>query len=279
MLSSGTATPINAFTVDLEDWYQGLEIGMESWNSFENRLAVGTQCLLELLSEADVKATFFVLGYAAEQAPDLVREIQRQGHEIATHGYSHQFVYKLGPQGFRADLMRSLEVLDRIVKGPFQGHRAPFFSITKEADWAFEILAECGVLYDSSVFPVHNYRYGIADAPRWFYQACPGLLECPLPVYRTRFANIPLGGGAYFRLFPYTFTRYGMRKINDAGHAAVFYLHPWELDPEQPRIRLPRRIALTHYHNLAGTRQRLRRLLAEFHFTTMQRMLKNYGLE
>jgi polysaccharide deacetylase family protein (PEP-CTERM system associated) len=204
-----------------------------------------------------------------------VREIQLQGHEIATHGYSHQFVYKLGPQHFRDDLLRSLEVLERIVDGPFIGHRAPFFSITKDADWAFEILAECGILYDSSVFPVHNYRYGIADAPRHFYQVHPGLMECPMSVYSNPFVNVPVGGGAYFRLFPYTFTRYGLRKINEAGHAAIFYLHPWELDPEHPRINLPRRIALTHYYNLAGTNKRLKRLLAEFHFTTMQDILKN----
>jgi polysaccharide deacetylase family protein (PEP-CTERM system associated) len=270
---SGLEQVDNAFTVDLEDWYQGLEIDMAEWDGFEDRLHVGVRCLLDLLEEAGVRATFFALGYAAERAPELVREIRDRGHEIATHGYSHRFVYRLGAEGFRRDLQRSLDVLDKILGIPVLGHRAPFFSLTRQAEWAFEILRDCGILYDSSVFPVYNYRYGIPDAPRWVYQVRKGLMEFPLSTYRIWKCNIPVGGGAYFRLFPYTFTRRGMRKINAGGRPAVFYIHPWELDPEQPRLALPRRIGLTHYWNLQSTRKRLRTLLKEFRFTTMSRIL------
>ncbi|NKB69239.1 MAG: DUF3473 domain-containing protein [Candidatus Latescibacteria bacterium] len=265
--------PINAFTVDVEDWYQGLEMAPEQWDGFEDRLHVGLLRLLDLLRETGVQATFFVLGHVAQQHPDLVRRIHDEGHEIGTHGYSHQFVYKLGREGFYADLQRSLEALDRIVDVSIQGHRAPFFSITRQAEWAFDVLVECGLSYDSSVFPVRNYRYGIPDAPRWIYQIRPGLSEIPPSTYRLGKRNIPLGGGAYFRLFPYTLTKYGLARINAEGQAAVFYIHPWELDPDHPRLDLPRRIGLTHYWNLKSTEARLRRLLKDFSFSTMSHVL------
>ncbi len=171
---------LNAFTVDLEDWYQGLEIGPETWDGFDDRLRVGADRLLRLLDAASVQATFFVLGYAAERAPDLIRDIVDRGHEIGTHGYAHRLVYQLDPQEFKRDVERSLETLSGIVSGPIRAHRAPFFSITKQSEWAFDVLAECGIECDSSVFPVKNYRYGIADAPRWRYQVRPGLTVFPL---------------------------------------------------------------------------------------------------
>jgi polysaccharide deacetylase family protein (PEP-CTERM system associated) len=264
---------LNAFTVDFEDWYQGLEIDPGEWHRYEGRVGVGTRRLLELLDEAGARATFFVLGYAAEQAPDLVREIRSRGHEIGTHGYGHGFAYRLGQEGFRQDLERSLEVLSRIGVGPVLGHRAPFFSITSRSEWALDVLRQCGLAYDSSVFPVRNYRYGIPGAARWPHQIRPGLLEFPISTCRLWGTNIPVGGGAYFRLFPYTLTWYGMRRINAAGHPAVFYLHPWELDPEHPRLDLPRRIGLTHYWNLGATAGRLRRLLADFRFAAMHEVL------
>jgi len=275
-MSNPPTAPLNAFTVDLEDWYQGLEIDISEWDRYEDRLRVGTDRLLDLLEEAGVRATFFVLGSAAERSPELIREIHARGHEIGTHGYSHQFVYRLGEEGFRRDLGRSLEILDHILGVPILGHRAPYFSITRQAEWAFDVLREYGIAYDSSVFPVYNYRYGIPDAPRWIHSIDNGLLEFPISTGRFLGRNIPLGGGAYFRLFPYTFTRLGLRRINTDGRAAVFYIHPWELDFDQPRLPLPRRISLTHYWNLAGTRERLRRLLREFRFSTMRQVL---GLE
>ena len=267
----------NAFTVDLEDWYQGLEIDMAEWNDFEDRLWIGVRKLLNLLDEFGVCATFFALGYAAERAPELVREIHARGHEIGTHGYGHQFVYKMGKEAFRRDLYRSLEVLDRILQVPIKGYRAPFFSITRAADWAFDVMREAGIVYDSSVFPVYNYRYGMAGAPRWIYQARNGLTEFPLSTYRIWSHNFPLGGGAYFRIFPYKFTRYAMRQINAGKRAVVFYIHPWELDPEHPRLELPRRLSLTHYWNLDGTEKRIRKMMSEFSFSSMSKVLEMHS--
>ena len=260
---------LNAFTVDLEDWYQGLEIGPEQWSGFASRLRVGSERLLRLLDAASVRATFFVLGYAAEQDPDLIREIRARGHEIGTHGYAHRLVYRLDPEEFKRDIERSLDILTGLVDTPIHSHRAPFFSITRQSEWAFDILAECGLRSDSSVFPVRNYRYGIADAPRWRYQVRPQLAEFPLATYRLGGRNIPVGGGAYFRIFPYTLTRYSLRAINAEGGGAVFYIHPWELDPDHPRLDLPRRIGLTHYWNLAATERRLERLLGDFRFVPL----------
>lgn len=261
-----TVSGVDIFTVDFEDWYHGIELAPADWSRFESRIEVGTCRLLDLLHEADTRATFFILGVAAESAPDLVREIARRGHEIATHGYAHEFVYQLGAEGFRADLQRSLEVLAALVSVPVVGHRAPYFSITRESPWAYDVLLECGIRYDSSVFPVHNYRYGIPDAPRFVHEIRPGLLELPPSTWRVAGRNVPVAGGAYFRLFPYTLTRLGLRRAHVEQQPAVFYVHPWELDPDHPRLPLPRRVALTHYHNLAATQGRLRKLLAEFDF-------------
>ena len=269
----------DVFTVDFEDWYQGIELARADWDRFESRIEVGTCRLLDLLDAADTRATFFVLGTAAEQAPDLVREIAHRGHEIGTHGYGHEFVYRLGADLFRADLERSLEVLGRLVDTPIRGHRAPYFSITRASPWAFDVLQECGITYDSSVFPVQNYRYGIADAPRFTHEVRPGLLELPPSTWRVAGRNVPVAGGAYFRLLPYTLTRFGLRRARAEGEPAVFYLHPWELDPDHPRLPLPRRVALTHYHNLSGTQARLRKLLAEFDFAPAGAVLAKYAFD
>lgn len=256
----------DAFTVDFEDWYQGIEIPRSQWDRFESRIAVGTQKLLDLLDESGTLATFFILGSAAEKAPDLVREIARRGHEIGTHGYGHEFVYELSPDAFRADLERSLEVLASLVDEPVRGYRAPYFSITRQAPWAFDVLSEVGITWDSSVFPVQNYRYGNADAPRFAHQIHQGLWELPPSTWRCGGRNLPVAGGAYFRLFPYTLTRFGLRRAHAEGQPAVFYIHPWELDPEHPRLELPRRVALTHYANLSATARRIRKLLKDFDF-------------
>ena len=266
----------NAFTVDLEDWYQGLEMGPELWGGFEDRLRVGTERLLQLLESSGARATFFVLGAAAERHPQLVREIHDRGHEIGTHGYGHHFVYRLGADGFRDDLRRSLDILGSLVGEQIRGHRAPFFSIVEGSEWAFDVLAECGLAYDSSVFPVRNYRYGMPRAPRWVHRLDNGLTEFPLSTLRMLNRNIPACGGAYFRLLPYILTRRCIGRLNRVQRPAVFYIHPWELDPDQPRIDLPLRVGLTHYWNLGGTQKRLEQLLREFEFGTMAETL---GLE
>ena len=266
----------NALTIDFEDWYQGLEIPHTAWADYEDRIVPVGRRLLELLGDSHTRATFFILGYVAERHPEIVREIADAGHEIATHGYSHSFIYKQTPELFRAEMKRAIDNLEDITGEKVLGHRAPFFSITKESLWALEVLGDLGIRYDSSIFPVLNYRYGIESAPRWPYQIAAGesnLTEFPISTWRLLGRNLPVAGGAYFRIYPYRFTRRAFRAINGEGYPVAFYLHPWELDPAQPRIPLPRRIALTHYFNLAATEGRLRRLLKDFNFAPMREVL------
>ncbi len=271
------STPIvNAFTIDWEDWYQGLEIPMDRWSDFEDRLALATHRTLEVLAEASVRATFFVLGRAAEMHPELVREIVAAGHEIGTHGYSHTLIYTQTPAVFRAELERSIKLLEDLAGQRILGHRAPFFSITNQSLWALDILGELGIQYDSSIYPVYNYRYGIEGWSRWphaLQRASASLMEFPISTWKVLGRNVPIAGGAYFRIYPYPVTWMGFRSIGRSGQPAVFYLHPWELDPNHPRIELPRRIALTHYAQLNATERRLRRLLRDFRFAPMREVL------
>jgi polysaccharide deacetylase family protein (PEP-CTERM system associated) len=264
---------VNALTVDLEDWYHGVELPASRWLEFEDRVVPAANRLLELLNDLGCRATFFVLGDVASRHPELVREIRRLGHEVGTHGCSHAFVYDQQPDQFRADIRRSLALLagcgcDRVL-----GHRAPFFSVTGRSLWALEVLAELGIRYDSSIFPVSNYRYGMRDAEQWPHRVevrDGSLIEFPLSTWRIGGRNVPVAG---FRLLPYWVTCHGIAAINRAGRPAVFYLHPWELDPLHPRIPLPRRIALTHYANLNATERRLRRLPEDFRFAPMREVL------
>jgi polysaccharide deacetylase family protein (PEP-CTERM system associated) len=266
----------NALTIDFEDWYQGLEIPSTSWEGFEDRIPRVGRRLLAILAECGVRATFFVLGHLAERHPQLVREIAAAGHEIGTHGFSHSFVYRLTPQQFRQELTRSVRFLEDQSGQAVLGHRAPFFSITNASLWALDILADLGLRYDSSIFPVANYRYGIANAPRWPYRIerkSSSLVEFPVSTWRILGRNVPVGGGAYFRIYPYAVTRAVFRAINSQGRPVAFYLHPWEIDPDHPRIPLPRRIALTHYFGLGATEGRLRKLLSDFNFAPMAEVL------
>ena len=279
MTASGAAAGrsiVNALTIDWEDWYQGLEIPPERWDGYDDRLALATHRTLEAFAQASVRATFFVLGWAADRHPELVREIAAHGHEIATHGWSHTLIYTQPPEVFRAEIERAVKSLEDLVGAKVVGHRAPFFSITKRSLWALDILAELGIEYDSSIYPVYNYRYGIEDAPRWPHtiaREAATLTEFPITTWKVLGKNLPIAGGAYFRIYPYVVTRLGFRSINKSGHPAVFYLHPWELDPEHPRIELPRRIAATHYVNLGSTAGKLKRLLKDFAFAPMRDVL------
>jgi len=276
-----TFTPVagsvtNAITIDFEDWYQGLEIPPSGWAGFEDRMERAGRRILELLAAAGVRGTFFVLGAVAERHPHLVREIAAAGHEVGTHGFSHTLVYKLTPDEFRAEIRRSKELLEDLAGAPVLGHRAPFFSVTRDSLWALDVLGECGIRYDSSIYPVANYRYGIPDAPRWPYRiatAAGELIEFPVSTSRVFGRNLPVAGGAYFRIYPYALTRWAFRALNRLGRPAAFYLHPWEVDSDHPRIPLPRRIAATHYFNLRGTEPRLRRLLKDFRFAPMGQVL------
>jgi polysaccharide deacetylase family protein (PEP-CTERM system associated) len=266
----------NALTIDFEDWYQGLEIPHTEWGRFEDRVVPAGRRLLELLDQADVRATFFILGYVAERHPEIVREIAAAGHEIGTHGYSHTLIYKQTPEVFRSEMERAVRTLEDNTGQRVLGHRAPFFSITRDSLWALEVLGELGIRYDSSIFPVLNYRYGIEDAPRWPYEVAAGgrtLIEFPISTWQVWGRNLPIAGGAYFRIYPYSLTRRAFRAVNEKGHPVVFYLHPWELDADQPRIPLPRRISMTHYFNLRKTEDRLSRLLRDFSFAPMREVL------
>ena len=266
---------VNALTIDLEDWHQGLQVPMSEWGRYEERVVPATERLLELLEQAGVKATFFTLGFIAEHHPQVVRRVAEGGHEVATHGYSHSLVYELDERQFREELRRSVVLLEDLSGQRVLGHRAPFFSVTRRSLWALDVLAEEGLRYDASIFPVRNWRYGIEDAPRWPYQPLPGseLIEFPMSTSRVRNRNVPTTGGAYFRIYPYTLSRRLMRTTNKYGYPAVFYIHPWELDPDHPRVPLPWRIGLTHYFNLRATEGRFRRLLREFAFAPMKEVL------
>ncbi len=266
---------VNALTIDLEDWYQGLQVPMREWGRYEDRVVPATERLLEILEQADAKATFFALGFVAERHPEIIGRVAAEGHEVATHGYSHSLIYELDEERFREELRRSLQLLGDASGQRVLGHRAPFFSITRRSLWALDVLDEEGLRYDASIFPVRNWRYGIEDAPRWPYHPIPGrqLNEFPMSTCRIRRRNIPVTGGAYFRIYPYALSRRLLETTNAHGHPAVFYLHPWELDADHPRIPLPRKIGLTHYFNLRATERRFRRLLGDFRFAPMREVL------
>ena len=266
----------NALTIDFEDWYQGLEIPYSDWEKFEDRIEMVGDKLLQILEEGDTKATFFILGYVAEKHPEVVKKIKSAGHEIGTHGFSHTLIYKQEREVFRQEMKRAIEFLEDLTGDTILGHRAPFFSITKDSLWALDILGELGIKYDSSIFPVLNYRYGIAGAPRFPYKIKREkyeFMEFPVSTLKLPGVTLPISGGAYFRIYPYQLTKQALRAVNRSGNPITFYLHPWELDPEHPRIDVPRRIALTHYFNLGATERRLRKLLRDFRFAPMKEVL------
>lgn len=270
---------INAFTVDFEDWYQGLEIfKVDTWHNFESRIERNCNKMLEILEKHNVKATFFVLGYLAENNPGLIKMIADAGHEIGSHGFSHTQVFKLTPEEYDIELSRTNSAVMNIIgKNPI-GFRAPIFSIIEKSFWAFDILLKNRFKYDSSIYPTFNYRYGVVKAERFFHEMMTprGEKICEIPVATAKFLNLnlPVGGGAYFRVWPYKVTRWAFRQINREGKPGVFYVHPWEVDPAQPRIKLPKRLSLTHYHRLDSTENKLHRLLSDFQFSSMSNVFK-----
>ncbi len=270
---------LNAFTVDLEEWYQGIEIPVGEWARFESRIHASTEELLDLLAEYSVRATFFVLGHNVPRIKSLLRAIAAAGHEVGTHGLCHTFIYRQDRATFREELLRAKGETEDVVQRPVVSHRAPYFSITRESIWALEILVELGIRYDSSIFPVQNYRYGIPESPRDLYLIdLPGQVSlCEFPVSTVKaFGRVwPCSGGAYFRIYPYSFTKRNIEALNRAGIPVNFYIHPWELDPEHPRIPLPRRISLTHYYGLGSTVPRLNRLLGDFRFGTLKEVIEH----
>jgi len=262
----------HAFTVDLEDWYHGIPVGAGIKVTAERRLEVGTDRLLELLERHSAKATFFCLGPIAREYPNLVRRIVQAGHDVGSHGESHDLLYAMTPERFREETARSIATIQDCCGRSVRSYRAAYFSMTEQSLWAFEILVSLGISYDSSVFPVRNWRYGIptySRRPLRVATPCGPIWELPLPTRRMLGRNVPATGGAYFRIYPYAVTRANIRALEREGMPVVFYVHPWELDPDHPRVHLHWKPRLTHYFNLRSTLPRLERLLSDFRFTTL----------
>jgi len=273
---------LNAFSVDVEDWYQVSDfeevVQFSAWDRFENRVMRNTERILALLADYKVKGTFFVLTWNAERHPQLVRRIADAGHEIASHGYGHRLIYEQSPEEFRRDVLRSKAVLEDLVGQEVLGYRAPSFSLTQASLWALDILLESGFCYDSSIFPVQDRLYGIPNAQRFpFVIRADGkrkLVEFPMTTVRAFARNWPLGGGGYLRILPYQYMWWGMRRVSREGQPALVYIHPWELDPDQPRLHANgKRGFSTHYVNLHRTEVKLRRLLSDFSFAPVRRVL------
>jgi polysaccharide deacetylase family protein (PEP-CTERM system associated) len=264
----------NALTVDVEDYYQvsAFErvVARDRWHEYESRVAANTDRLLGIFADAGVRATFFVLGWVAERDPAIVRRIAAAGHEVASHGYGHRLVYDQSPAEFREDVRRAKDVLQVAIGRPAVGYRAPSFSIVERSLWALDVLIEEGFAYDASIFPIRHDRYGIPNAPRqphWVRRKGGRILEIPGTTVRYLGTNFPVAGGGYFRLLPYWWTKQGIARVNvTEGRPAVFYLHPWEVDPAQPRLRASLLSRFRHYRNLGETERRLRRLLVDFRF-------------
>lgn len=270
----------NALSIDLEDWFcvHNLSgtISIADWDRCELRVYDSTKRILRLLSKHDTKATFFVLGWVAERLPELIKQIEEAGHEIGVHGYSHLLLTEISPSEFEADIERALTAIagSGVTQRPI-GFRAPSFTVVNTTkNWALPILEKFNFKYDSSVFPIGFHPdYGIVDSPVGPYMITDDLQEFPLSCLEKFGRRFPFCGGGYFRLLPYSYTRYCMKKWNQQGRPAMFYLHPWELDPDQPRIKLPFTKRIRHYYNLDKTEHRLDQLLSEFQFSPVKEVL------
>jgi polysaccharide deacetylase family protein (PEP-CTERM system associated) len=257
-------TPPNVLTIDLEDWFNSLEPEPSLWGGFPRRAEAATDLLLAVMAEENARATFFVLGDVARHSPRLLERILAGGHEMATHGMEHRFVYRQTPGEFAADLAESIRLISSISGVRVNAYRAPYFSITAKSLWALDVLRDHGITFDSSIFPVHHHHYGIPGAPRLPFQVRPGLWEWPISTFPTPVGNLPFSGGAYFRLLPESLVRGAYRALRRRGEPVLFYLHPWEVDPGQPRFSARSAfLNFRHYHGLGSTLHRLRRLLRE----------------
>jgi polysaccharide deacetylase family protein (PEP-CTERM system associated) len=278
---------VNALTIDVEDYYHvtGFEsvIPRATWDRYESRVERNTQRLLDLLDAHHTRATFFVLGWVAERQPHLVQTIAARGHEVASHGYAHQRIYTQSPAQFRQETQRALGLIEDLISARVYGYRAASYSITRASLWALDILGEAGVIYDSSIFPIHHDRYGIPDYPRFCHvlndHGGGQLIEFPISTVRVAGVNVPMAGGGYFRVFPYAVIAWGLRSINHRERQpALIYLHPWEIDPDQPRIQAGAVARFRQYVHLQKTEPRLSRLLQDFTFGTMLDVLRQQQL-
>jgi polysaccharide deacetylase family protein (PEP-CTERM system associated) len=265
---------VNAMTIDVEDYFHvsafSQVLDRSSWPQLESRVERNTQRLLDLFDEHQVRMTFFVLGWVAERYPDLIKSLHQRGHEVACHGLTHELVYKQTPELFRSETQRSKSLLEDLTGAPVRGYRAASYSITSKSLWALDILVELGFEYDSSIFPIHHDLYGMPGTPRHPHAVADGkLLEIPLTTVQLAGQRLPCAGGGYFRLLPYSVFRWSLRRVNAEGLPAVFYMHPWEIDPGQPRIDAPLKSRFRHYTNLHRTESRLSKLLKDFRWGRM----------
>jgi polysaccharide deacetylase family protein (PEP-CTERM system associated) len=274
-----TSPVTNALSVDVEDYFQVQALApvfpRAAWDGCPSRVEGNTERLLQLFDDARVKASFFTLGWIAERHPRLVRRIAEAGHELASHGYEHARVDSQSPEAFRADVRRSRIILEDAGGCAVRGYRAATFSVGPRTPWAWRVLEEEGFAYSSSVYPVARDFYGVPDAPRGPYRpdGVERLMEIPIATVRLFERNLPCGGGGYFRLLPYAVSRAAIGRINGERRPAVFYIHPWEVDPDQPRARgAPLKSRVRHYMNLSRTASRLERLLADFRWDRIDRV-------
>ncbi len=272
---------VNALTIDVEDYFQvsafAAQIDRASWDTMPCRIEPNIERILSLLRETQTRATFFTLGWVAERYPTLIRTIVDAGHELASHGYEHLRATEQGIGQFLADIRLAKAVLEDVSGKPVRGYRAPSFSVGEANPWAFDCIAEAGYRYSSSIYPIRHDHYGAPNAPRFAYEVRQGLLEVPVATVRIWHANWPAGGGGYFRLLPYGVSRWSLRRVNAVDRQpAMFFVHPWEIDPEQPRVTgAPGKARFRHYVNLNRMGPRLRRLLADFRWDRADRVYLN----
>jgi polysaccharide deacetylase family protein (PEP-CTERM system associated) len=272
---------VNALTIDVEDYFQvsafSPHVSRADWDRLPCRVEANVQRILALLAEHEARATFFTLGWVAERYPEMVRQIVRAGHELASHGYEHARATDQAYGKFLADIRLAKAVLEDISGKAVKGYRAPSFSIGPDNLWAFDCIADAGYKYSSSIYPIRHDHYGMPNSPRFSHEIRAGLLEVPVATVRALGSNWPAGGGGYFRLLPYRVSRWSLRRINVVdGRSAMFYFHPWELDPEQPRVDGPgRKARFRHYLNLKRMVPRLHRLLSDFRWDRVDHVFLN----
>lgn len=267
----------HVLTIDIEDWFHCLAPDPRDWDKFERRVEKPVGRLLGLLADNNAKATFFVLGDVASRCPTLIRQLAIEGHEVASHGMNHQHLKHLTPEQFRQDLKLSINLLEDITSSRISSYRAPYFSITKKTGWALDILVEEGIRCDSSIFPVHNHRYGIPDSPRTPYLVKSNLWEYSVSTLPTPVGNLPFAGGVYFRFLPLSLTFQAFRLLEKRQEPSVFYIHPWELDPEQPNYKTDSPfLNFRHYYGLDKSSRKLAALLERFPFISLENAIREH---
>jgi polysaccharide deacetylase family protein (PEP-CTERM system associated) len=292
-VTARASLPLSAFSVDVEDYFHveafSRDVSREAWPDFPSRVVRNTAALLDLLDRYRVRGTFFVLGWVADAQPALVREIRDRGHELACHSYWHRLIYRLTPQEFREDCKRAKDAIERAAGVEIAGYRAPTFSITARSLWALDILAECGFTFDSSIFPIRHDNYGLAGSPCAPYAIRTGgegarIAEFPISTFRMLGRDLPVAGGGYLRMLPLWYNVAGIERILADRRPVMVYVHPWEIDADQPRIRTRLRSRLRHYTNLGGMQARLEHVLQRYAFAPVGEILRagtlpEYGID